>query len=236
MIKAAVFDLDHTLFDRYGTMAKIMPVFYEKFDFSEGMTLEKVTELMIKADKLYNHDGWDVALDFLVKEGMFKEPPTFEYYRDSLLAAFRTDAVEYPFTKPMLDKLHAMGLKTGLITNGKSITQRSKIDRLGLESYLDEIVISGEIGIGKPNPEPFKIMAKRLNMKPEEIIYVGDHPENDVDGSRGVGFIPVWVATLGRWTLPEIEKPNFSVNNVSEVPQIVEAINSGKDKLLLAKF
>lgn len=236
MIKAAVFDMDHTLFDRYATMAKVMPVFYEKFDFADGFDLEKVTDLMIKADKLYNHDGWGRVLEYLVDLGMFKTVPTVEQYSDCLLATFRTAAVEYPFAKPMLDTLHEMGLKTGLITNGDSNTQRSKIAMLGLESYLDEIIISGEIGFAKPGPEPFRIMADRLNLKPEEIIFVGDNPSTDIEGARAGGFVPVWVATLGRWTLPQIEKTKYSVKDVSQIPQLINAINEGKEEYYLADF
>ena len=224
-IKAAVFDLDHTLFDRYATTALIMPEFIKDFDIADGVTVERATELMIKGDKQYNHRGWDKILEYLVKEGMFKTVPTVEFYTETLLKHFRTAAVEYPFTKPMLDELHAMGLKTGLITNGKSITQRKKLEMLGLESYLDEIVISGEIGFAKPKPEPFIEMAKRLNLKPEEIIFVGDNPVTDIEGARAGGFVPVWVATMGWWTIPEIEKTEYSVNDVSEIPALIREMN-----------
>ncbi|MCR5150993.1 MAG: HAD family hydrolase [Clostridiales bacterium] len=223
MIKAAVFDLDHTLFDRYGTLRAIMPPFCARFDMS--VSVEVATELMIEYDKLYVHTGWEQIYSHLVSKGVFRTAPTFDEYKEALLDEFSKQSVEYPFTKPMLTKLRQSGIKTGLITNGRSEIQRGKLRQLSLEPYLDEIIISGEIGFHKPSPEPFMEMAKRLSLEPHEIIFVGDNPETDITGARNAGFVPVWVATLGRWTIPEVEKTKYSVNDVSEIPDLINIIN-----------
>lgn len=225
MIKGAVFDLDHTLFDRYGTIKAIIGDFCSHFELGDGITLEKAAELMIAGDKKYNHRGWRETLNYLISEGMFKNPPTFEEYSQTLLNEFRKVSVPYDFTKPMLDELHAMGIKTGLITNGSSATQRGKIENLGLEPYLDEIIVSGEFGVNKPDPAPYLEMAKRLNFKPEELIYVGDNPATDILGARAGGYIPVWVATFGWWTIPEVEETEYKVNDVSEIPDLIRKMN-----------
>ena len=224
MIKAAVFDLDHTLFDRYGTLAKILPKFCEHFEM--GVDIEKATELMIDADKKYVHSGWENIHSTLVEQGFFAVPPTFDEYKEALLLEFSKCAVPYSFTKPMLDELHAMGIKTGLITNGRSEIQRGKLRQLDLESYLDEIIISGEFGAAKPDPSPYLAMADRLGMEPGEIIYVGDNPSTDILGARNAGFVPVWVETLGWWTFPDIERAEYSVKDVSEIPSLIKEINS----------
>lgn len=226
MIKAAVFDLDHTLFDRYGTLAAIMKPFCSHFKMGEGMTLEKATAMMTDADKRFVHRGWPCIYKYLCENGFFAEPPTYDEYSETLLSEFRKQTVPYPFTKPMLDELHSMGLKTGLITNGRSEVQRGKLSKLGLESYLDEIIISGEFGEEKPSPAPYLAMAEKLGFKPGEIIYVGDNPATDIQGARNAGYIPVWVSTLGWWSVPEIEKTKYAVSDVSEVPDLVRKINA----------
>ena len=220
MIKAAVFDLDHTLYDRYETIKKVMPFFMSHFDMA--LPLDKATEMMIYADKAFVHFGWERVHSYLAENGFFKTVPPFEDYREGLLESFRSDAVEYPFTKPMLDTLHQMGIKTGLITNGMSVTQRKKLQMLGLENYLDEIIISGELGFSKPSPEPFTEMAKRLGIAPGEMIYVGDNPYADILGARNGGCIPVWVKTTGLWVLTDIEMAEYSVENVGEIPMLIK--------------
>lgn len=223
MIKGAVFDLDHTLFDRYATLAAILPAFCSHFEM--GMDIESATALMIEADKKCVHNGWGKVLEYLSERGFFAKVPTLEEYTEALLSEFRKKSVEYPFTKPMLDELHAMGIKTGLITNGRSAVQRGKLAQLTLEPYLDEIIISGEFGEQKPKPGPYLAMAERLGFRPDELIYVGDNPSTDILGARAAGYIPVWVATLGWWSIPEIEKTEYSVNDVSEIPALIRKMN-----------
>ncbi|MCR5485796.1 MAG: HAD family hydrolase [Clostridiales bacterium] len=221
-VKGVVFDLDHTLFDRYATLAEIMKDFVVHFDVSEGMTAEKAAELITYADKHFVHFGWDRILAYLTEKGMFKTAPSLSEYSEYLLDMFTKIAVPYPFTKPTLKMLRENGIKTGLITNGRGEVQRAKLRLLGLDDgCFDEIIISGEFGKRKPSPEPFLAMAERLGFKPEELMYVGDHPIFDVDASRKAGYIPVWVMTTGTWVYPETEKPDIRIENVSALPEII---------------
>lgn len=225
MIKGAVFDLDHTLFDRYATQRLCMKGFCEHFDVADGMTDEKAAELVEYADIHFNHYGWEKIFEYLLSQNLFKTIPSFEEYSSFLIDRFKYFAVPYPFTKPMLTELRQKGLKIGLITNGKSETQRSKLKLLELEEFFDEIIISGELGVGKPDTKPFEVMSERLGIAPENLIYVGDFPVNDIEASRKAGYIPVWVMTMKRWLFPEIEVPEFCIKDVSLIPEVIEKIN-----------
>ena len=225
-IKGAVFDLDHTLFDRYATLTEVMKEFVVHFDISENYDLEKATQLIIYADKNFNNLGWKTVLSYMAQQGLFNTVPSIEEYSAFVLGEFKKTAVEYPFAKPALTSLKESGYKVALITNGKPEVQNKKIDLLGLRDYFDEIVISGELGIDKPAPEPFIEMAKRLDAEPEELLYIGDNPLNDVEGSRNAGYIPVWVKTTGIWGFDDIEKPEYCVETVTEIPELIEKINN----------
>jgi len=225
MLKGIVFDLDHTLFDRYATLRKIMDGFCEHFDVADGITPQSASELLANADKNFVHIGWELILQNLTERGMFKTPPEFHDYEQYMLSRFREVAVPFDFAIPTLEMLRAQGYKTGLITNGSSKTQRAKLNLLGLEPHLDEILISGEFGAEKPSPEPFLDMARRLNAEPAELMYVGDHPLFDVDASSRVGYTPVWVRTTGTWVYPEIEKPEIQVDTVAELPEILRGLS-----------
>ena len=69
------------------------------------------------------------------------------------------------------------------------------------------------------------MMTDYLGINPDEMMFIGDHPKFDVDGSRKAGCIPVWVKTTGTWIFPEIEKPEFQVETVEEIPDIIRRIN-----------
>lgn len=222
MLKGVVFDLDHTLFDRYGTLKKTVPFFFERFRMSDSVTQEKFYETLCFADKNFTHLGWDKVLSYLTSEGVFEEVPTLKEYSEFLLGQFGMIAVPFPFTVSMLRQIRRMGLKTGIITNGNVELQSKKIRLLSLENEVDEILITGSINVHKPSKEPFLVMAQRLSLEPSELLYVGDNPLNDVEGSRNAGYTPVFVNTMGTWLFPEVERAELQVETVEEIPDLIE--------------
>ncbi len=225
MIKAAVFDLDHTLFDRYGTIKKIAPQIVSELNVADGVTAEIFAEELTYADKQFVHKGWRKIHEYLINKNMFKVAPTYEEYTQSVLKCFKTTTVKFDFAIPILKEIKEKGLKTALITNGSSELQNFKLMSLGMTDCFDEVIISGETAYEKPDVRIFQLMARSLGIKTNEMLYIGDHPLNDVDGSRKAGCIPVWVKTTGIWTFPEIEKPELQVETVEEIPGIIKKLN-----------
>ncbi|MBR2876953.1 MAG: HAD family hydrolase [Clostridia bacterium] len=226
MIKAVVFDLDHTLFDRYETLRKIVPHFRDYFDISDGVTDEFIYENLSWADRQFVHRGWEEIHTHLIDIGVFNTPPEFNDYTEYLLSWFRKIAVKYEFSEDILNALREKGYKTGIITNGDHETQTGKLELLGFKNLVDEVIISGDIGIYKPDKRIFENMAQRLSVDINEMMYVGDHPKFDVDGSRRAGCVPVWVKTTGTWIFPEIEKCKYQIENVSEIFNVLNDINA----------
>lgn len=224
-IKGAVFDLDHTLFDRYATLTEIAPYLVEAFGCREGMTLPEVTDAFISADKNYVHLGWQTVFAHLRETVGFRDDAVYEDYNAFLLDQFTKHAVKFSFTIPLLEQLRSDGYKLALITNGSGSVQNAKLGMLDLKDKFDNILISREFGADKPSPEPFLYTADVLGCRPDELIYVGDDPKNDVYGSRSAGYIPVWVMTTGLWVYPDIPKPEYCIQDVREVPELLKKLN-----------
>ncbi len=226
MIKAVVFDMDHTLFDRYATIRAVMPAFCETFDVA--LSVDEAAELLIKYDKKLNIFGWPTVFNKLKEKRMFNTAPKFAQYAAFLYEQFCKTSVDYPFTIPTLQKLREDGYMVAMITNGDNEIQAAKIENLGYAPYFDEILISGDCDYEKPEPEIFLEMSKRLGLQPQEMAYVGDHPVNDVDGARNAGCVPVWVRTYGVW-IEDIVPAEYAVDDVSFVPALLENINKGSE-------
>lgn len=223
-IKAAVFDLDHTLFDRYATIRAIRDTIFNNLKgfAADGFTAETFAEKLIELDKKYIIYEWDEVIKQLKICGALKEIPE-DFYNLAIRPGFIKTAVPYPFTLPSLRKIKDMGIKCGLITNGSSDIQRSKVKMLGLEEVMDEIVVGGEVGKNKPHPKPFAVFAEKIGIEPKNMLYIGDNPFNDVEGSRNAGYIPVWVKTYGAWD-DSVTKPDFEVENVGEIPALISKL------------
>ncbi|EFH88469.1 HAD family hydrolase [Ktedonobacter racemifer] len=80
-----------------------------------------------------------------------------------------------------------------LLTNGAPDLQREKIRASGLESYFDTIAVSGEVGIGKPEPEIFVHVLRELGVAPEQAVMVGDSLPRDIAGSYHSGMRGMWI-------------------------------------------
>ncbi len=231
MIKGVVFDLDHTLFDRYATLRAVLPEMYKRMRDSipEDLSQEDFIEGLIRVEKKHIYYGWEYTGEKLVKAGIFKKGTRGnDVWKCLFTYCWPLAAVKYPFTEPTLIKLRKMGLKLGILTNGDHDLQQNKLRLLGFENLVDEIVISGDVGVQKPDAKPFRVISERLNISPEELLYVGDNPLNDVEGSRNAGFVPVWVKTIGNWCVEDIKHPQFEVDTVAEIPQVVEILNKIK--------
>ncbi|MFW6448590.1 MAG: HAD family hydrolase [Halobacteriota archaeon] len=102
----------------------------------------------------------------------------------------------------------------GLVTNGPSLAQRDKLDRLGWTERFDAVVISGEVGRAKPDPEPFNEACRRLGVTPAETVHVGDSVTADVVGARAAGLSAVLV-------VDDADEPPFEVPTVrrSRLPE-----------------
>lgn len=95
-----------------------------------------------------------------------------------------------PAAIPVLTRLHAGGLKLGLICN-TSVTPGFALRRLlagwGLDKLLAVQLFSDEMGIRKPNPAIYREMASRLGVDISRLLHVGDRQDVDVEGAIAAG-------------------------------------------------
>lgn len=80
--------------------------------------------------------------------------------------------------KEYLEKLKKEDAKLGIISDGRTLTQRNKIKGLGLEGFFDVEIISEEFGTEKPCLNNYKVVMEKFPER-ERFIYVGDNPSKD---------------------------------------------------------
>ena len=95
----------------------------------------------------------------------------------------------------------AAGLRTGLISNSMG---GASYDRSLFPQLFDGVVISGEVGLHKPQPEIFRMGAESIGLPPEECVFVDDLREN-CEGAEAVGMTAV-LHRGAETTLPELER------------------------------
>ena len=131
----------------------------------------------------------------------------------------KSDMVQpFPGALDTLVSLGRSGVKLGLISNGNGAEQRAKVRRAGLEPLFKHILIGGEFGVGKPDPQVFNHTLRQLEVAPNQAWMVGDNLVNDVEGAQAVGIYGIWVDWRGAG-LPDDStvKPDRIIRSIVEL-------------------
>jgi len=121
----------------------------------------------------------------------------------------------FPEVPEVFDRIRE-DYKLGLLTNGPSSLQRSKIEELGIEDWFDSITVSGEHRLAKPDPEIFEIALEKLEAGKEETIYVGNSLKYDVVGANNAGLPVIWRED-GEEDEVEEATPDFVIEDLSDL-------------------
>ncbi len=103
---------------------------------------------------------------------------------DGLITRMFADLRPEPAMLEAVAAARAGGVKTGLISNSWGL---GIYDRLDSTEIFDATVISGEVGLHKPQPEIYLLACERLGVEPAEAVFVDDLRENCA-GAEAVGM------------------------------------------------
>jgi len=238
MLKAILFDLDHTLYDRFKTLKISLPDTYKLMAeyLTDDLPYEEFEREMLYAEAEYLYDvspedtaadRWGRRTDYLISCGILKKYISPENFRDFVNEPVMDKIVHYDYIYDFLKTLRSK-YKIGIVTNGDSKLQWGKVDACKFRDKFDYICVCGDKGVQKPEAEPFIEAAKELGLEPYECIYVGDNPKNDILGAINAGMASVFIKTCGPWRYDKFQKADFEVDEVGDIidilPQIEEKL------------
>lgn len=195
MIKAVIFDFDGTLSVRQEGAYGIYADYFRKY-FSDMNELE--FEAVLQDFLLYECNG-TISMkrridNYRKKYGEYLP----EDLEEEFLPYYHAHMYEYTVLRhgmtEVLEQLKGK-YKLGILSNGDSFSQHSKIRQVGIEHYFDVIVVSDDYGIDKPDARIFEKTCELLGVKPEECVMVGDVFSMDVLGSTRAGMTPIWIVS-----------------------------------------
>lgn len=188
MTKAVLFDFDETLQDRTAAFEKYMDTFLDTYlpALTEDEKLKRKKDMVDTGNGGYvNREEW---YQNLINIWGWKNAPSKTVLANHYDTQFGYHNVIFEGSVPLLKNLRKRGIKTGIITNGPSVLQHTKMEQSGLIPCCDIVVVSGDLPFAKPQPEIFAYTAEKLGLKTEDCIYVGDHPVNDIEGALSSGM------------------------------------------------
>ncbi|HID47173.1 MAG TPA: TIGR02253 family HAD-type hydrolase [Methanothermococcus okinawensis] len=225
-IKGVLFDLDDTLYDSTSFVDRARrEAIKMMIDAGLNATEEEAYNILQRIIK-EKGSNYGHHFDDLVKaiEGQYN-PKIVTMgvitYHNVKFALLRP----YPDTIKTLIELKKIGLKLGVITDGITIKQWEKLIRLGIADFFDDVVTSEEYGLGKPNIEFYRYALKKMNLKGEEVVYVGDRIDKDIIPASKVGMHTIRILR-GKYSYMEGEC-EYEVKCLREVVDIVKRLIDG---------
>ncbi len=116
---------------------------------------------------------------------------------------------------PMLDSLHAAGLRTAVLTNGNADLADAE-----LEDRFELVVRAPEHGVAKPDVAAYRIVEERVGLGPSQLAMVGDDVGPDVHGAKAAGWTAIWFNRNGD-PEPDGPAPDAVVRSLAEIPALV---------------
>ena len=187
-MKAVLFDLDGTLHDRVCTLRVWLSGHVKRFDLPEEYAAR-----FLELDD-FGYGPKSVVMPQLKRE-LVLTPSSAELLDDYFVHAFPAPA-RMPHACEVLVALRNRGVRVGLVTNGSSVQQRQTVAGLYIGGLVDDLVISEEVGVSKPDPHIYTLALDRLGVDTAaDAWFVGDSPRNDVWGPQQIGLRAAYLPT-----------------------------------------
>jgi len=228
-IEAIIFDLYGTLVDIW-TDENDLSVYYSLCKFLKyyGVSLkpEEFAALYQEsaAAHLLDHPGpygeIDVFLVFeeILQTGLKKTPErALVIWLARLFRSLSTRRLRlFPDALPALQELTAT-YRLGLVSDAQWVFSEPEIRFLGLEKYLETVVLSSRYFVRKPAPQIYAHALRAMKLQPSQALYVGNDPARDVPGPQAIGMPVVIIHREG----PPPQNKVPVINNLQEIQSVI---------------
>jgi len=195
-IQAVTFDVGGTLLAPWPSVGHV----YAQVAANQGapnlepelLNRRFATAWRARKDFQHTRAQWAALVDETF-HGLLAPPPSQTFFPELYQRFAEPEAWRvFDDVVPALEALAARGLKLGVISNWDE-RLRPLLHALGLDRYLQVIVVSCEVGLSKPEGAVFQRAAAALSLPPANILHVGDSLEMDQRGARAAGFQAAWL-------------------------------------------
>ncbi|MBF9002866.1 HAD family hydrolase [Vibrio nitrifigilis] len=201
-IKAIYFDLDNTLVHRNASIDRFSEGFVQRYvSLLSHVSCEQVANLIKTIDnggylgdkRRYRKISQAIGAELSTKL-CWQQPIAADQLERDWKTHFPQSTVEMPSATKVLNELAKKGYYLAIISNGG---QQSRINTLAATSFsplIHHLVSSEQFGAKKPDPAIFLETISQAGFRPNECVYVGHHPVNDMQGAYNAGMHAVWLA------------------------------------------
>ena len=224
MPHAILFDLDETLIDRPQSIRQYAQRLQQDWAVHLApMAVAALADRIVAADD-HGYRPRDALFADLVHHLPWHTPPTVAALQRHWNTWFPLSSVARDRLVETLCTLQAQGIRLGVISNGATQRQQSKIDALQIRVYFSTVVISEAVQLKKPDERIFALALTQIGCEAAQAWFVGDHPVNDILGATAAGLQPIWLTGVHPW--PETQPaPRWCIASLPELLPLVHRLH-----------
>lgn len=215
-INAVLFDLDGTLLDRDLSLFRFVRDQYHRYSAVQIIDEETFVQRFIDLDN-HGYVWKDQVYQQIIHEFSIQDMD-WTLLLEDYIRNFHKHCTGFPNMLNMLTILKNHGIMLALISNGFGQFQYDNFKALHIEELFDAVLISEWEGLRKPDPAIFNRALTKLGVAPKNVLFVGDHPDNDIRASRDVGMKAVWKRNS---LFEEITDADAVIDDLGELVNIV---------------
>ena len=115
-------------------------------------------------------------------------------FDDDYLHALSKQSILYDYSMQLVDNLKKANKRIFLITNGVTKVQEGRIKGSPIEPYFEQVFISEQMGVAKPQKLFFDLVAQKIkNYNHSRAIVIGDSLTSDIQGANNANLPCVWL-------------------------------------------
>jgi putative hydrolase of the HAD superfamily len=187
MIEAVTFDAGGTLIEPWPSVGQVYADVAREFGLTcsaDRLTAQFRDAWALQTAFRYTRQEWAA----IVRHSFAGMASVSDALFDAIYERFSAPRswLIYDDVIPTLQKLETIGVKLAVVSNWDD-RLRPLLEKLGLATYFDEILVSSLVGAHKPDKRIFHRAAESLGVRPEKILHIGDSWKEDVEGARAAG-------------------------------------------------
>ncbi|MGN9761394.1 HAD family hydrolase [Streptomyces sp. SD31] len=138
------------------------------------------------------------------------------------VAHYETVWALFPDVLPALDAL-AASHRHAVLSNSSIHVQDRKLRALGVYDRFEAVLCAAELGVSKPQADAFHAACQALDLAPQQVAYVGDHPEIDGRGAAEAGLRSFWIDRDAVYATGDAPVGLHRIASLAELPAILGA-------------